>query len=284
MTNATLKPDDITKSDDAKANPRAAMARVRPRRSDAYSGQRKHDLRNGHQPEYVNKDLSELNTVIIESPRPSALRKLCDERRAQRPTQRTMRSDAAVAFIGIIAFGKEAQTLFLKLSSEKQDEAYRATAAAIAQMMGTTLEGLVSHRDETAPHAHFTCPAYNMDGQPLTSTVKRGMLRDIQTITADVMGQHCEGIERGKSRVARLNAGADYADTVNKSVQELHETLPADIEKKRTELDVLVAEIATAQARYDEMKGRVETLTAKEALNEKEDKRLVIYEKRLTGR
>ena len=55
-----------------------------------------------------------------------------------------MRSDSAVAFIGIIAFGKEAQALFLKLPSEKQDAAYLETAKAIAEKMGTTLEGLVS--------------------------------------------------------------------------------------------------------------------------------------------
>jgi hypothetical protein len=284
MTSAIMKPDDITKSDEAKANPRAAMARVKPRKSSAYSGQRKHDLRNGPQPAYVNEKLSELNTVIIESPKPSVLRQLCNERRGQRTTERTMRSDSAVAFIGIIAFGKEAQALFLTLSPEDQDTAYFATAKAIADRMGTTLEGLVSHRDETAPHAHFTCPAYNLDGIPLTSTVKRGMLYDIQTITAEVMGQHCEGIERGKSRIARLNAGADYADTVNKSVKELHQTLPADIEKKRAELNALAGQIATAQASYDEMLGRVEKLTEKAELNEKEEKRLGIYDKRLGDR
>jgi len=284
MTNSILKPDDILTSKEAKANPRAAIARVKTLKAGAYSGQRKHDMRIGPQPAYVNAIASHLNMVIIEPPKPAALRKLCEKRRSQRTTQRKMRSDVAVAFIGIIGFGKEAQALFLKLSPEQQKEAYRETAKEIADRMGTTLEGLVSHGDETAPHAHFTCPAYNMDGEPLTSTVKRKMLRDIQTITAEVMGRHCEGIERGRSRVLRQKAGADYADTVNKSVRELHETLPDDIAKKQAELDALVSEVETAQAKYDEMQGRVQKLTEQEHRNVKEEKRLVTYEMRLKNR
>lgn len=284
MTNTILKPDDISKSEEAKANPRAAMVRVEARKARGYSGQRKHDLRIGPQPAYVDGEQSGLNMIILAPPQPSVLRKICNERRGQRETQRAMRSDAAVAFIGIIGFGKEAQTLFRKLTPEQQKAAYLETAQAIAQKMGTTLEGLVSHGDETATHAHFTCPAYDMNGLPLTSTVKRGMLREIQTLTAEVMGRHCAGIERGKPRYARLDGGADYADTVHKSVKELHETLPADIEAKQAELGGLISDVAEAQARYDEMQGRVEKLTAKEELNAKEAKRLEVYQSRLDDR
>lgn len=260
------------------------MMRVEARKAGAYSGQRKHDLRIGPQPAYVDAEQSGLNMIIIEPPQPLALRKICNERRGNRETQRAMRSDAAVAFIGIIGFGKEAQTMFRKLTPEQQKAAYLETGRAIAEKMGTTLEGLVSHGDETAPHAHFTCPAYDMNGLPLTSTVKRGMLRDIQTLTAEVMGRHCAGIERGKSRYTRLEAGADYAETVHKSVKELHETLPADIEAKQAELDGLISDVAKAQALYDEMQGRVEKLTAKEELNAKETKRLEVYQSRLNDR
>ena len=118
MTNTILKPDDISKSEEAKANPRAAMVRVEARKARGYSGQRKHDLRIGPQPAYVDGEQSGLNMIILAPPQPLALRKICNERRGQRETQRAMRSDVAVAFIGIIGFGKEAQILFRKLTLE----------------------------------------------------------------------------------------------------------------------------------------------------------------------
>lgn len=279
-----LRPDDENLANEAKANPRAAITRMEPRKARAYGGQRNHDLRIGPQPKYVQAELSYMNHVIIPPLKPGEMRKICEERRKQRDMQRGFRTDSNVAFVGIIAFGKEAQIMFSKLTFEEQEAAYLETAQAIAARANTTLEGLVSHVDETGLHAHYGLPAFDLDGMPMTATVKKKMLYDIQTITAEVMARHCPGIERGKSKASRIEAGADLADTVHLSVQELHEKLPADIAAKKAELAILTEDIEKARERVDEMESRVQKLAEKQDLTEKEQKRLATYENRLDDR
>lgn len=109
--------------------------------------------------------------------------------------------------------------------------------------MNTTLTGLVAHGDESAPHAHFQLPAYDLTGHPISETAKRGALRDLQTITAEVMGRHAPGIERGRSKLDRLKAGASPAEVVNRSVAQLHDELPIEIAKKEARLAELNAKI-----------------------------------------
>lgn len=263
--------------DQTKSNPRAASVRVLSRKASGYKGQRMHDLRRGKQPAYVNGDLAHLNRTLIEPPTPGALSKICAERRNNRKTRRAMKSGTNVAFIGIITFGAEAQILFRALKPEEQNAAYLEVAQAIADRLNTTLEGLVIHNDETSPHAHLTFPAYDLDGLPLTKSAKRGALLGIQDDLGEIMGRHAPGIERGRSREARIAAGADVADTINRSVRELHADLPAEIEAKRVELD-------QAAGRVDEMEGRVAKLKAQADLTDKEAKRLEVYEKRLADR
>lgn len=263
--------------EETKSNPRAASVRVLSKKASAYKGQRVHDLRHGKQPDYVNGDLTHLNRTLIAPPTPAALTKICAGRRNSRETKRAMKSGTNIAFVGIITFGAEAQALFLKLDEKAQDAAYLEVAQAVADRLNTTLEGLVVHNDESAPHAHMTFPAYDLDGQPLTKSVKRSALLKIQDDIAEIMGRHAPGIERGRSRRARIEAGASVAETINKSVRELHADLPADLETKRREL-------AEASARVDEMRGRVEGLEAKAELTDKEAKRLETYRQRLADR
>jgi len=271
-------------SDEASSNPRAAMVRVEPKTASRYGGQRRHDLRIGHQPDYVDMSRVHFNRVLITPMKPSELRSICEDRRNQRETKRAMRSDSSVAMIGLIGFGTEAQGLFSALSVERQDAALREAAEKCAARMRTTVAGLVFHGDETAPHAHIVFPGFDLDGQPLTNTVKRAALKGLQDDVAEVMGRYAPGIERGRSRVERLAAGADYSDTVHRSVRELHRDLPAEIETKRKAVADLSAAEDAARARVDEMQRRVDDLHARAVLSDKEVKRLGVYEKRLTDR
>ena len=248
-------------------------------------GQRAHDLRIGPQPDYVDPARFNQNRVLIEPLTGTKLRAICEQRRAQRETQRAMKSSASVGIAGIITFGHEAQKIFEQLTPDQQGAAYLETAQAVADRLNTTLTGLVSHGDESAPHAHFQTPAFDLTGHPVSETAKRGVLRDLQTITAQVMARHAPGIERGRSKFDRLQAGADPVDVVNKSVKELHDALPAEIAAKRAEADAARAALVDAQARVDEMQARVEKLQAKERdLTAAETKRLATYEKRLADR
>lgn len=263
--------------EETQSNPRAASVRVHPEKASGYKSQRVHDLRRGKQPAYVNGDLTHLNRTLIEPPTPGALSKICAARRSIRETQRGMKSGTNVAYVGIITFGIEAQVLFRALDDAAQDAAYLEVAQAVADRLNTTVEGLVVHNDESAPHAHMTFPAYDLDGQPLTKSAKRDALLKIQDDLAEIMGRHAPGIERGRSRRARIEAGASVADTINRSVRQLHADLPAEIAAKEREL-------AEASARVDEMRSRVEKLEAQNALTDKEAKRLETYRKRLADR
>lgn len=264
-------------SEKQKSNPKAAQVRIESAKASSYSGQRNHDLRKGPQPGYVDASKSGDNEIIIEPPAPGELRKKNLARRSLRDTRRAMRSDAAVAFNGILTFGTEAQIMFEALDIKKQRQAFLDAAEAAAERLNTSLEGLVIHRDESAVHAHFTLAAYDFDGNPLTATIKRQTLKELQDVVAESFKRHAPGIERGRSVAERIEAGATRAETLHKSVRRLHEDLPADIAAKE-------AELAEASARVDEMRGRVESLEAKAELTDKEAKRLETYKKRLEDR
>ena len=244
------------------SNPRAAQVRVEPRKSSAYAGQRNHDLRRGPQPSYVEASRAGENKVVMEPPPPGVLRAINQERRAQRDTKRAMRSDAAVAFVGILTFGTEAQEVFNALKPVKQEEAFEDAARAVADRLNTTLVGLVIHRDETALHAHFTMPAYDLDGNPLTGTVKRQTLKDLQTITAQAFQRYAPAIERGRAVAERVEAGATRAEVVHRSVRQLHADLPVEIAAK--EAEVAAADAKAAEARAAEEAAKVAARVAED--------------------
>ena len=267
-------------------NPKAAQTRIGTRSATAIGGQRAHDLRIGPQPSYVDADRSYLNRVMIEPLTGAKLRPICEERRALRETARAMKSSAAVGVAGIITFGHEAQKLFERLTPDQQDAAYRETAEAIAARLNSTLTGLVVHADESAPHAHFQLPAYDLTGHPISETAKRGALRDLQTITAEVMARHCPGIERGNPKLDRLKAGASPSEVVNRSVAQLHDDLPAEIAAKEAELTEVAAKLDTNRDRLAKAEAdlarAIEQNGAESAKAEKIRKRAATYEARAT--
>lgn len=266
-------------------NSKAAQVRIAMLKAVSVGGQRAHDLRIGPQPAYVDADRAHLNRTLIEPLTGTQLRAICEQRRSQRETARAMKSSASVGIAGIITFGHEAQRLFERLTPAQQDAAYRETAEAVAARLNTTLTGLVPHGDESAPHAHFQMPAFDMTGHPVSETAKRGVLRDLQTITAEVMARHAPGIERGRSKIERLAAGASPSDVVNRSVAQLHDDLPAEIAVMEAKAEAATMALVAAQASVDEMQARVDKLQAKERdLTAAEAKRLATYEKRLADR
>lgn len=258
-------------------NPRAAQVRIKGKTAKSVGGQRAHDLRIGPQPTYVDANRTHLNRVLITPQTGTQLRKVCEERRAMRLTVRAMKSSAAVGTVGIITFGHEAQKIFEALTPVQQDAAYRETAEAIAKRLNTTLTGLVVHGDESAPHAHLQLPAYDLTGHPISETAKRGALRNLQTITAEVMGRHAPGIERGRSKLDRLKAGATPAEVVNRSVAQLHDELPIEIAAKEARLAELDAKIE----KNERLAARaLEKAAANEGKADKTLKNVALYEQR----
>jgi myosin heavy subunit len=265
-------------------NPRAASIRIGSCTAKNLAGQIRHDLRRGPQPQYVDADRSHLNRVIMEPLPPSQMRAICEHRRALRNTQRAMKSNSAVGTRGIITFGSEAAQMFEALSIKDQDRAFKLLARVVARRLATSVHGLTVHMDEATIHAHFQLAAYNRFGDPVSKSSSPKVLSELQDLTAQVMRRFCPDIERGRKYGERIAAGADVADTIHKSVAELHRTLPADLAAKRAKLTDLAQAETDAQARVDEMRDRVEKLTGKAELSDKEVKRLQTYEKRLADR
>jgi predicted nucleic acid-binding Zn-ribbon protein len=237
--------------DERKANPRAAMVRVEIHDAQGYANQRRHDLRIGAQPAYLNPDPPEPNVVFIQPLTTQELKKLARGRRAQRETVRAMKSNAGIAVVGIIGFGIEAQKMFEALGSEDQEKALHAAVKRVAADLKTTVTGLVFHLDETARHAHFSLCGYDVNGQPLSTWMGRGVLRELQTALHEELQAFMPHLERGRSRKARAEAGAAPHELVHRSVDELHIDLPFEIAEKRKELAELEEKIRTNEARAE---------------------------------
>lgn len=246
------------KEDERKANPRAAMVRVEIRDAQGYANQRRHDLRIGAQPAYVNPDPPEPNRILIQPMTTSEIKALAKERRAQRETVRAMKSNAGIAVVGIIGFGIEAQKMFEALDLVAQEQALRAAVARVAADLKTTVTGLVLHLDETARHAHFSLCGYDVTGQPLSTWMGRGVLRELQTALHEELQAFMPHLERGRSRKARADAGAAPHELVNRSVDELHIDLPFEIAEKRKELAAIEERIRTNDARAEKARIKAE--------------------------
>lgn len=263
------------------SNPQAASVRLKARSLKRAYGQRRHDFRIGPQPNYVDHDRKELNRILLE-PRPlPIIKKDIEQLRRAKGAQRAMKSDAAVVTAGIVTFGHKASELFAELLPEQQDAALFELVSQIAKRLGTRVEAMVIHLDEISLHAHFELRAYNDSGVPVSKVATYKVMSELQDMTAEILAQHCSGIERGHKKFDRIEAGADYAETLNRSVKQLHQDLPAEIAVRQTDLAALEEQNAELSVSMAQTRGYLQKLYDKTELNEKEAKRLKAYEARL---
>lgn len=281
--------------DKSKGNKKAILGRLKHRNHVQANGQNRHDVRAGRQPKYVDPKRIELNDVLIEPLSGAKLKEICNLRRAQRDLQKRAKKDGKVATTGLIAFGTEAQVWFEALDRATQNLAFRTIAEAICSRCNTTLTGLIVHRDESAVHAHFQMPAYDIDGHPLTKTMTWRDYGRLQDLVAETIFQFEPRIERGNRKWDRIAAGALPSDTINLSVKRLHgsllteldegelelEGLHADRDEAQAELDTLRASVAALFAQHEKVKERIRKLREQETLTEQKAKNLRLYEGRL---
>ena len=274
----------------------AISVRVRHLPAAKYGGQRRHDLRLGPQPNYVDPERSPDNRTLVEPSSPAEMRRNTLQRRSRGRPRRSMRSDSAIATTAIITFGKGVQPLISGAAVELQDAAYRAVADAICRRYDVGLRGLVVHADEAAPHAHAIFDCRSGDGRAVSKQLRGAELQDL---AAAAIRPHFPEVTRGVRRAIRKEAGEPKSKWVHRSVRRLHQDLPSEIAGLETKagqireetagLDALrtAAEDAlkAARDREAEMEARVRELEAKEAsleegLTEREAKRLETYRKR----
>lgn len=245
----------------------SVSVRIEHRSMSRSKGQRHHDTRTSNIPKYVDQERIHLNSTIIEPAKESELRKTCEERRALRKTKRQMKVDAAVATVGIITFSRAAQSTVELLSNSEQESLFLLTAERLAESLGSNLTGLIVHRDETALHAHFQMPAVRNDGLPISKMGNIGSL--LQDIAGEVWSEY--GITRGVRKADRIAAGDDMSKIVHRSVKQLHEDLPKEIEALQAKLAKNERLLEQAEAKLAERSSKAASL----------EKLVKTYEKRV---
>lgn len=272
----------VPANDPRRSNPRAASIRLETRNASRLYYQRSHDLRKGRLPAYVDPARLNLNRVLIPYPRVCEVRDICAERRARRETERAMSRTTSIAMTGIITFGSEAAVMFDRLSHAQQDAAFRDLVQATADRLNTSVSGLTVHLDETTIHAHLELVGYTHDGHPLSQSTRPAIFSELQDLTAEIMGRHCPGIERGRRYGERLAKGAEFREVLHRSVKQLHHDLPHDlaeaaaevaagreiVERLKSDAEALEGRVAAARDELAALEPRLAELRAEVAANQ----------------
>lgn len=206
---------------------KSISVRIQPNSGRKGAGQRKHDLRNpSATPDYVDASRSSLNSVLIEPPSVEDVRaEIAANRLAA--GQKKLQADARTTIAGIITFGTDAQPIIEKLSKTAQDELFGRLAQRVAAAASRPLLGLVVHRDESAIHAHFTLRGYQLkDGREIAPRFTPSDLKRLQDVVAIEVAHM--GIQRGTPKNQRIERGESRAQTVHRTVAELHSDLPKE--------------------------------------------------------
>ena len=221
-------------------------------------GQRRHDQRIGKQPDYVDADREHLNAALYRAEGwnriPGSTVKEDTERahklmnsardeieaRAKRKTKTGRYWRTA-----ILTFSHEAQDRLAEQVTLPHDEA-KAAFEDFAERHGIKLLTVDFHGDESALHYHASFEGVNADGYALR--LDRKQLSQEQDHAAEKFA--ALGLVRGKRKIDRIADGEDPAAFINRSVKELHEQLPAELEelKAKIEKNERLAEKARAKA------------------------------------
>lgn len=217
--------------------------RLEHRAGDRAAGARRHDLREGVVPKYVDRKRSYMNSVLVEPLREGELKEIVLSRRNGK--KRSLRRDAALSTNGILTFGREAQSIINSLPLEEQDRLLRLAAEKVSKELDNDLTGAVVHRDERAIHLHFQMPSWNKSGKPNSKIVDPEVAAKLQDIVSEPFSHL--GIERGKPKEQRIADGDDPATIIHRSVKRLHQDLPEEIEQKEAIRDQIADQIISLE-------------------------------------
>lgn len=264
----------------------AVSIRVSTRTATGTSGDRKHNEREGQQPDYVDSSRTHHNSVPIPMPSTDRIKQRCLQRRVDayvknggQRAPRSIRRDAALTVSGIVTFSSDAQSTIDALPKAEQDRRFEQAAQAVADQLGTDLIGLAVHRDESATHAHFTLLGHGQDGKPLSKKMTKAVTSKMQDIGATAFADL--GISRGEKLGTRIARGDDPRQYINRSVKQLHRDLPGEIAAKQAEVEAKQFEIARVSGQLDKALSKLE---AAEGKNAKLEKRVKTYENRLEAK
>jgi len=249
-----------------------------------YDFQLSHDRRERKKPaHWINPNLSHSNSRIFD--KNFTGRELLEAARNLREKgyengtikrKQAIKDDAAIAYRGVITFGKEAQEIINQLSAEKQNKLYYEIAKRISKAVGAPLLSVYAHRDEQAPHAHYTMLMFDENGRKIR--LHRQDLKKFQDIASKVCQDFGLPISRGIPKEQRIAAGAPTYEYLHKTVAELHYSLPAAIELKEKELRSIEADLERRRQELDDIKRAIEEMekAREERLKDIEDKQRLL--------
>ena len=210
---------------------------------------RKHDMRLGPQPGYVDGDKSAENTVLSLTTGYDLLKSAWSrhvDRDAAAMEARRLEDRKAKAMwrAGIITFSTEAQALLGDKSPELEA---KAAFEDFAKRHAVRLLWAIGHHDESSVHYHAMFENIRADGRCL-----RLNATDLSAEQELAAGHFAHlGLVRGTKKADRIAAGEPPSKTINRSVKQLHADLPAEIE-------ALEEKLATAQARADKAEAKAQ--------------------------
>jgi uncharacterized protein YbjQ (UPF0145 family) len=257
---------------------KSISVRIQPNSGRKGAGQRKHDLRDpSATPDYVDPTRSALNSVIIPPPKSEDVRaEIAANRLAA--GQKKLQADARTTIAGVLTFGTDAQIIIERLSRSEQDALFERLAQRVAKEASRPLLGLVVHRDESAIHAHFTLRGYELkDGREIAPRFTPADLKRLQDVVSYEVGHL--GIERGTPKAERIERGEGKAQTIHRTVAELHNDLP----KERAAEAQKIKEAQEKRSYYESLATKArEQLKAEGADAERLLKRIETYEARIS--
>ena len=239
-------------------------------------GQRRHDLRLGRQPSYVDPEQSHRNVRLHRAqgfgPDEAARNFVSHGRyeielRARRVTEAKRYWRTA-----IVTFSHEAQARLAERGVLPHDEALRAFEDFAARH-GVRMLSADFHGDESAPHYHATFEGVDAAGYALR--LGKPQLSAEQDRFAAHFAAH--GLVRGKRRADREAEGEAPSNWVNRSVRELHQQLPGELAALQARIEAAREKAATNERRAAKAQS---DLDACKGDAEKVRKRMETYEAR----
>ncbi len=251
-----------------------------------FSFQQRHDRRELKKPpHYINPELSHLNECALDKGfsgkellelNRAVRQKAVEEGRCPLRHPKKIKNDAAIAFRGVITWGTQAQKIIKEVDNETQKKLYLEIARRIAKETNTTLLSLYIHRDEQAPHAHFMMNKLRSDGT--TIKFNKQDLRRFQDIADEVCKAFDLPISRGVPKEQRIAGGAPVWEYLHKTIRELHDSLPKELELKEQELKQVETDLVRRKSELNALRMEIEGLekARQQRLKDIEDKQGLI--------
>lgn len=239
-------------------------------------GQRRHDLRLGKQPDYVDPSRSSENRTLFIAPSFRADGEEFIDASRSAIEARTKRKTTKAAYwrTAIITFSREAQERLKAAGKLPHDEALMAFQA-FGYRRKVKLLSVIFHGDEASPHYHASFEGVDDKGYSLR--LSKADLSAEQDHAA--MAFEPFGFVRGRRKADRRKDGEPASTWIHRSVSELHADLPKELAALRQKIAALEEKARVNDARAAKARTKAE---ADEDRASKAAKNLAIYERRAT--